>query len=349
VLDELRGKIDSIDNELLKLINNRMSFVKQIGEFKNKKQESIYRPDREQSILKRLHANSDGALSSKDIDAIFMEIFATSRSLELPERVAYLGPEGSFTHQAAKSRFGAIGSYVSLQSIEDVFVAVSSNMAKFGVVPIENNSNGMVGETLSGFSNYDVSIVAEVICDIHHCLVSNHDNASDIDVIYSKDIAFAGCANFLKGYDFKNKKLIEVESTAKAAQMAANNKNSAAICSLVAAKAYGLPVLYENIETLKNNKTRFFILSNFHNEKLQNAKTSILANLSNSPGSLVDFLLEFDKNKINLTKIKSHINEGRSLFFIDFNGHIEDDNVKNIIENKSVKYLGSYPKELDDI
>ncbi|QKF80880.1 chorismate mutase [Halarcobacter ebronensis] len=350
-LKELRNKLDSIDNELLKLLNERMELVHQVGVLKAQSGGAIYRPDREKAIIDRLDSLNKGKLNRKAIEALFLEIFAVSRTFELPENVAYLGPEGSFTHQAAETRFGAMSSYISIGSIKGVFREVSTKKARFGVIPIENSSNGIVSDTISCLSNYNLKIIAEVILDIHHTLATTCDKVSDIKRIYSKDIAFDQCHNFLENFGLDEVEHIPVESTTKAAKFALNEPNSAAICSHVGAKMYNLPILFENIEDKDNNKTRFFIISDFENASSGNDKTSILAKLPNTPGALVDFLTSFNKAGINLTKIKSHIVEGISIFFIDFDGHKDDENVKKIFEKhkNSIKFLGSYVKEIDDI
>ena len=350
-LKEIRQKLDSIDNELLKLLNERMDLVHQVGVLKSQSGGAIYRPEREKAIIDRLNSINEGKLSKKAIEALFLEIFAVSRTFELPENVAYLGPEGSFTHQAAEARFGAMSSYISIGSIKGVFREVSTKKAKFGVIPIENSSNGIVSDTISCLTTYNLKIIAEVVLDIHHTLATTCDKVSDIKRIYSKDIAFDQCHNFLENFGLDEVEHIPIESTTKAAKLALSESNSAAICSHVGAKMYNLPILFENIEDTDNNKTRFFIISDFENAKSGNDKTSILAKLSNTPGALVDFLTSFDREGINLTKIKSHIVEGVSIFFIDFDGHKDDENVKKIFEKhkESIKFLGSYVKEIDDI
>jgi chorismate mutase/prephenate dehydratase len=350
-LKALRDELDGIDNELLDLINKRMEIVHQVGVLKANSGGSIYRPEREKAIIKRLEQRNNGLLNNKAIEALFLEIFAISRNLELPENIAFLGPEGSFTHQAAEMRFGAMSSYLSLSSIKAVFAEVARKKAKYGVIPIENSSNGIVSDTINCLSNYDVKIIAEVILDIHHTLASSCDKVKEIKKIYSKDIAFEQCHRFLENFGLDAVEHIPVESTTKAVKLALSEKNAAAICSHVGAKMYNLPILFENIEDKHNNKTRFFIISDFENAKSGNDKTSILAKLPNTPGALVDFLIDFDKAGINLTKIKSHIVEGNSIFFIDFDGHKEDENVQRIFKNheSSIKFLGSYVKEADDI
>lgn len=350
-LQELRDKLDSIDNKLLELVNERMDIVHQVGLLKAQSGGAIYRPEREKAIIDRLESLNKGKLNRAAIEALFLEIFAISRNLELPENVAYLGPEGSFTHQAAEGRFGAMSSYVSISSIKGIFREVDTGKAKFGVVPIENSSNGIVTDTINCLKQYDLKIVAEVVLDIHHTLASTCDKIENIKRIYSKDIAFEQCRKFLTNFGLDEVELIPIESTTKAAKLAAKEPNSAAICPHVGAKLHNLPILFENIEDKDNNKTRFFIISNFENAQSGNDKTSILGELPDRQGALVEFLTDFNNSDINLTKIKSHIVEGNSIFFIDFDGHQLDDNVKNVLEKHkdTIKILGSYVKEIKDI
>jgi chorismate mutase/prephenate dehydratase len=350
-LDKLRVDIDNIDDTLLKLYNQRMELVHKVGELKNTTGAPIYRPEREQSILNRLKKQNSGKLTDSAIDALFLEMFAVARNLELPEAIAYLGPKASFTHQAAESKFGALSAYFPISTIKGVFREVASGKAKFGVIPIENSSNGIVSDTISCLNEYNLKIIAEVVVDIHHVFASITDDLKDIDKIYSKDIAFGQCQIFLTDFSFDEVEQIPVESTAKAAKLALNQKGSAAICSGVAAKLYNLPIRFENIEDNQSNRTRFFIVSDFDNQASGNDKTSLLVKLPNTPGSLVEFLNDFEREKINLTKIKSHIVEGNSIFFIEFNGHSEDSKIQNILnkDGRDIKILGSYVKEADDI
>ncbi|AXH13243.1 chorismate mutase [Halarcobacter bivalviorum] len=350
-LKELRDKLDTIDNRLLDLVNERMDIVHQVGLLKAQSGGSIYRPEREKAIIDRLESLNNGRLNRAAIEALFLEIFAISRNIELPENVAYLGPEGSFTHQAAEGRFGAMSSYVSISSIKGIFREVHTGKAKFGVVPIENSSNGIVTDTINCLKEYDLKIVAEVVLDIHHTLASTCDKIENIKRIYSKDIAFEQCRKFLTNFGLNEVELIPIESTTKAAKLAAREPNSAAICPHVGAKLNNLPILFENIEDKDNNKTRFFIISNFENAQSGNDKTSILVELPDRQGTLVEFLTDFNNSDINLTKIKSHIVEGNSIFFIDFDGHQLDDNVKDVLQRHkdTIKILGSYVKEIKDI
>jgi len=353
-LKKLRDTLDGIDDELLKLLNKRMETVHKVGVVKATSGGAIYRPEREKAIIDRLYSQSiasQSTLNHQAIEALFLEIFAISRNIELPENIAYLGPEGSFTHQAAESRFGAMSAYLPIASIKGVFREVSNKKAKFGVVPIENSSNGIVSDTISCLNKYDLKIIAEVMVDIHHCLATTCDNIKQIKRIYSKDIAFEQCHKFLEDLGLEECELIPVESTAKAAKLAIKEKNCAAICSHIGAKMYKLPILFENIEDKGNNRTRFLIISDFENGQSGEDKTSILAQLSNEHGALVRFLNDFDKANINLTKIKSHIVEGVSTFFIDFDGHKSDEKIRKIFQkhDQDIKFLGSYVKEADDI
>ncbi len=350
-LDDLRLKIDSIDDTLLKLYNERMELVHQVGELKNTTGAPIYRPEREQAILNRLKKQNKGKLTSSAIDALFLEMFAVARNLELPEAVAFLGPEASFTHQAAESKFGAMSAYLPISSIEGVFRAVEKGTAKFGVIPIENSSNGIVSDTIQCLDEYNLKIIAEVMIDVHFAFATMSEDIRQIKKIYSKDIAFGQCRLFLQDLELEDVELVSVESTAKAARLAAKDEYAAALCPSIAAKLYHLPIRFNNVEDNSNNRTRFFIISNFENAPSGDDKTSLLVRLSNKPGSLVDFLNNFEEAGVNLMKIKSHIVEGESIFFIEFNGHKDDENVKPILEKmkNEIKVLGSYVRETDDV
>jgi chorismate mutase/prephenate dehydratase len=265
--------------------------------------------------------------------------------------VAYLGPEASFTHQAAESKFGAMSAYLPMSSIQGIFREVKRGTAKFGVIPIENSSNGIVSDTINCLDEYDLKIIAEVCIDVHLAFATVNDDITKITKIYSKDIAFGQCRKFLQDLGLDEIEHIPVESTVKAAKLALKDETAAALCPAVAAKLNSLPIRFNNVEDDTNNRTRFFIISDFENASSGNDKTSLLVRLSNTPGSLVDFLNDFETAKVNLTKIKSHIVEGESLFFIEFNGHKDDAHIKPILEKHQdeIKILGSYVKEIDDI
>ena len=351
-LESLRNAIDALDNQLLSLLNQRMELVRQVGELKRTTNTVIYRPEREKQILDRLNYQNDGLLNSAAIEAIFLEIFAVSRNLELPERVAYLGPEGSFTHQAAESRFGAMSTYMALPTIRSVFESVETGRARFGVVPIENNQEGVVSEAIDLLLEKDLRIAAEAQLSVHFTFATKTENFADITQIYSKDIAFRQCSRFLSdSFDGMQAELVPVESTSKAAKLAAQQPNTAAVCSHIAAKLFDVPVLFDNIENSDLNRTRFLILAkDFENQPSGHDKTTLIARLPNtdSPGVLAEFLQEFNARRINLTKIESRpLREGatfRSWFLIECEGHASDPALQDILNRHAaeVKLLGSY-------
>jgi chorismate mutase/prephenate dehydratase len=353
ILAELRTQIDQIDDQIIDLLAQRIEVVKKIGEFKKQHNAIIYRPEREKYILDRLALRSQNTLLNRNaIDAVFMEIFAISRNFELPERVAYLGPEGSFTHQAAESRFGFISDYIPLKNIRSVFESVITERTRFGVVPIENNQEGFVRETIDLLQEINVKIVSEILLPIHHTFVSKSERLTDIKYIYSREIAFKQCRNFLAEY-FKDggTEFVPIESTSKAAKLASEEPNSAAICSSVAAKIYQVPMLFENIEDNPHNRTRFLIISKeFTNQNSGNDKTTIIVKLADTPGSLANFLQDFNTRGINLNKIESRPSKGeagfKQWFYIEFDGHFEDSPVKEVLDkhSDSIRVLGSCVK-----
>jgi len=347
----LRKEIDNIDNEILTLLNKRMQIVKKVGELKNTTNAPIYRPEREREIIKRLtelSKKSGGILGYEEIEAIFLEIFAISRTLERKERIAFLGPIGTYTHQAAESRFGANARYIPLLNIEAVFKAVDNKEAKYGVVPIENNTEGVVGITLDSLKKYNVKIVSEICMDIHHSFASYQDDISQIKRIYSHPQGYNQCLNFLETHGLLDIEFIPTESTAKAAQMAAKDTQSGAICSKIAAKLYDVPLLFEKIEDNLANRTRFIVISDFKTKQSGNDKTSVIAKTSHKSGALFELLKEFKQKDINLLKIESRPNKDDTFntwFYIDFEGHIDDEKIKDIIEKQEMIWLGSYLRD----
>ncbi len=356
-LEELRNQIDTIDNQLLVLMNARMNVVQQVGELKRSSQALIYRPEREKAIVDRLAHQSDGLLRSDAIEAIFQEIFAVARNIELPERIAYLGPEGSFTHQAAESRFGAMSEYDALPTIRSVFESVETGRAKFGIVPIENNQEGLVFETVDNLNEKDVRIAAEIVKPIHFAFATKAEKLSEIQRIYSKDIGFRQCKRFLDDYfSGYSVEIIPVESTSKAAKMASEDPYAAAICSDIAGKIYGVPVLFNNIQDSIVNRTRFLILAKeFDTMPSGNDKTTVIVQFPNSDksGTLSRFLREFEVYDINLTKLASHPSRQGDRFgfwfLMEFEGHAKDDKVQKIFRQiqSEIKWLGSYVKLVD--
>ncbi len=353
-LNKIREQLDEIDNSVLELFNKRLALVEKVAEYKAKTKSAIYRPEREKEIverLKKINKEQNGKLTDELIEVLFTQIISTFRNYEKKELIAYLGPEASFTHQAAERKFGLTGSYIPITTINGVFREVATNRAKFGIVPIENSTNGIVTDTINCLNNYDLKIVGEVVLDVHHVFATIAPDIKSIKKIYSKDIAFNQCSKFLDDFGFDHIELIPVDSTAKAAALAKEDNQAAAICAEVAAKIYNIPMMFRNIEDDDKNRTRFFVISNFENVATGDDKTTILAKLQNKPGALVDFLLDFKAHNIDLTKIKSHIVGGHSIFFLEFNGHKNDSDIENILNKyrDEIKFLGSYIKEADDV
>jgi len=350
-LKKLREEIDAIDNELIRLLNKRMQIVKRVGDLKNNTNAPVYRPEREKEIIQRLTKISKeegGVLGYDEIEAIFLEIFAVSRMLERKERIAFLGPTGTYTHQAAESRFGANAKYLPLLNIEAVFKAVANKESKYGVVPIENNTEGVVGITLDSLKKYGVKIVSEICMDIHHSFASYQNDVTNIKRIYSHPQGYNQCLNFLETHGLLDVEFIPTESTAKAAQMASEDKQSGAICSKIAAKLYNVPLLFEKIEDNMANRTRFIIISDFKTQKSGRDKTSVIAKTSHKSGALFELLKKFKDKEINLLKIESRPNKDDTFntwFYIDFEGHIDDEKVKEIISSQDMIWLGSYLRD----
>jgi chorismate mutase/prephenate dehydratase len=350
-LKTLREEIDKIDNELLRLLNKRMEIVKKVGELKNSSNAPIYRPEREREIIERLTELSqkeNGILQKEHIEAIFLEIFAISRTLERQERIAFLGPIGTYTHQAAEYKFGANAKYLPLLNIEAVFKSVHNKEAKYGVVPIENNTEGVVGITLDSLKKYNVKIVSEICMEIHHSFASIQDDLSEIKRIYSHPQGYNQCLNFLETHGLLDVEFIPTESTAKAAMLASKDEFSGAICSKIAAKLYNVPLLFEKIEDNLANRTRFIIISDFKTQKSGNDKTSVIAKTPNKTGALFDLLKKFKDRNINLLKIESRPNKDDTFntwFYIDFEGHIDESKVAEVVKEENMIWLGSYLKE----
>ena len=342
ILDDEK-QLEYINKKLVKFLEKRLDILN-----KNKTIDSLLI---DKKIIDELREKNKNNLKTSTIEKIFSDILSLKQYTLNDEKIVYLGPEGSYTQEAAINKFGVDNTYYSVNSIKNLFLEIELNRAKYAIVPIENSSNGIVGDTINCFSSYDLNIVGETVLDIHHTLVSNCTKVEDIKIIYSKDIAFDQCSIFLENYHLNEVKYEYVDSTTKAAKLASQTPNSAAICSKLASKTNDIPILFENIEDNKDNKTRFLVISKEDTQKSLNDKTSIIVQLPNKYGSLIDFLNDFKEARVNLNKIKSHIVKGISTFFIEFEGHKNDKNIKKILNkhSKHIKVLGSYKKEVEDI
>jgi len=349
-LEELRQNIDRIDLKLVELLNERARVVVAIGKHKDKTAGPVYAPDREKQVLERIAGANKGPLPDRCLTAIWRELMSGSFFLERPLRIGYLGPKGSFSHTAATLKFGQSVEYEALADIAGIFEEVSKGHCDLGLAPVENTMGGGIIETLDALVDSDVRVCAEVLMAIHHNLLANCA-LEDIDKIYSKPEVFAQCRKWLSA-TFKEAKTIPVASTARAAQMAAEEPNTAAIGSRIAAELYGLRVVCENIEDIANNVTRFIVISREDAKPTGEDKTAILFSTAHKAGALADVLDVLKKHDINLTNIESRPSKKRQweyYFFMDCVGHRTQGHIqKGLAEAKKhcllLSILGSFPR-----
>lgn len=349
-LDEIRKKIDEIDRSLIDLLNRRAEQVRKVTEVKNLKNLPSFDPSRERKILQNLAHYNKGPLTREDITLIMGTIFKIYRGMFKPVRIAYFGHEGTFTHQAAVKKFGEKSQYLSCKTIDNVFREVEKNRADYGVVPVENSTEGIVTHTLDMFVESNLKITSEILLDIHHYLLSEETSLAGVKTIFSHPQAIAQCWNYLMD-NLPDAKFVETESTTSAVQRAKAEKNTAAIGSLTAADIYKIGVLAEKIEDYSENITRFLVIGNSFSNRTGQDKTSILLSIKDRVGALHDILLRFKENNINLTRIESRPSKRKAwdyIFFFDFIGHKDDEIIKDALiklekECVFLKILGSYP------
>ena len=349
-LDEIRKNINDTDDQLLELINQRSLLVTEVGKLKNKTNTAVYIPEREKQIFEKLKNNNNSDLPNEAIVSIFTEIISACRNLEKPLTVSYLGPEASFTHSAAIKQFGSSVKFSSQNSIESVFYNVSKEFSNYGVVPIENTTEGTVSYTLDKFIDSKLNIVAEIELKIVHSFLSIEDDIKNIKKIYSHPQSFAQCKNWILSH-FPNVELVEVNSNSYAAKLASQEKYSASIGPEIAALKYNLNSLFTSIEDFENNTTRFFIIGKNINKPSGHDKTSIMFSPKEKVGALYEALKFFNDKNINLTMIESRPSKKSSwqyIFFLDMEGYFEDTHIKKALaEVKEIstdfKILGSYP------
>jgi chorismate mutase / prephenate dehydratase len=353
-LENVRKQIDSLDQKILALLNDRAKASREIGKLKMKGGQGVYAPHREKEILTRLKQLNKGPLTPEAIDAIYREVMSFSISLEKKVAIAYLGPAVTYTHQAAQKKFGSSVEYTPCSSISDVFREVESGSCDYGVVPIENSTEGAVNHTLDLFIDSPLKIYAEVFLSIHHALMSHGTPIKAITQVYSKDQVFGQCRQWIE-QNLHGVELRETASTAEAAQIVANDSNNAGlacIASKIAADEYGLKVLASSIEDNPNNTTRFLVIARDEAKPTKNDKTSIVFEVKDRSGALHDILVPFKKAKINLTKIESRPSKKKVwsyFFFVDIEGHHDEPRLKKALDVLDrhctfLKVLGSYPK-----
>jgi chorismate mutase / prephenate dehydratase len=350
-LATLRRKIEDIDESIIDLINKRVSAAVQIGKNKMTNGVKIFSPEREEEIFRRLYSVNNGRLPQKGLYSIFFEIISLCRSLQKPLSVAFLGPEGTFSHVACVRRFGKSTDYRPQVSIMDVFEEVENDRADLGLVPAENSLEGGVGATMDRFMISNLSISGEIYAAIRHCLISGEDSFHAIETVYSHPQALNQCRNWLRA-NLPGAGLVEVSSTSAAAGIAAEKKGTAAVCGKLAAEISGVEILAENIQDNSDNTTRFFVIGKQLTACTGLDKTSIVMTVRHEAGSLFKALNHFADRSINLTRIESRPVKHRPweyAFFVDCEGHRQDAPLKQCLESLSndaelLKILGSYPK-----
>jgi chorismate mutase/prephenate dehydratase len=355
-LKKIRNELDKIDINILELLNKYGKLVYQVKKIKkNHIARECYVPEREQEIFKKLIKKNKGPFTNEQIKHIFSEIISASRQLQQQIRVAYWGPEGSFTHLASLQHFGSSTLYNTVKSIPDIFADVESERSHYGVIPIENSTEGVINHTLDMFVDSDLKICGEILLKVSHNLLSKTRDIKQIKKIYTGIQPLAQSKNWIET-NMPDVKIIEVSTSAAASRLASMDRKSAAIASSIAAKIYNLNILAKSIEDIPDNYTRFFIIGKKYVQKTGVDKTSILLSVKDAVGALYTMLLPFKKYKINLTSIESRPSRKKAwdyYFFIDIEGHIENKNVIAAInelrpECSFVKVLGSYPAAIQD-
>ncbi|EHQ52666.1 chorismate mutase [Ectothiorhodospira sp. PHS-1] len=352
-LDGIRRRIDALDDEIMRLISERADCAQEVARIKRAAdaRAEFYRPEREAQVLRRIQAANPGPLNSEEMARLFREIMSACLALEQQLSIAFLGPEGTFTQAAALKHFGHSVNTVPMNAIDEVFREVESGSAHYGVVPVENSTEGVVTHTLDRFMQSPLSICGEVELRIHHHLLSTADALSRVERIYSHQQSLAQCREWLDAR-LPHAERLSVSSNADAARRASREPGAAAIASEAAAELYGLNVLAANIEDSPDNTTRFLVIGPRSSGPSGNDKTSLLVSARNRPGSLHGLLSPFADNDVSLTRIESrpsHCVNWEYVFFMDIEGHAQDTHVaKALVELKQeaelVKVLGSYPK-----
>jgi chorismate mutase/prephenate dehydratase len=349
-LDDWRSRINSLDEEILKLLNQRGTAALRIGELKRQQGLPYYIPEREAQVLDRLVAMTEGPLGGDAIRAIWREILSASLALEHPLRVAYLGPPGTFTHQAATRRFGSSTELQPVRTIAEIFDEVERGRAEFGVVPAENSTDGAVSVTLDRLIDSDVTITGEMTLDISQHLISRATELGEVKRVCSHPQGLAQCRAWLATH-LPEAVTEETPSTAAAVERARDDATVAAVASDMAAAVHRVPILRARIEDNPANSTRFLVIGRRPVSPTGRDKTSILFSMKNEPGVLFSILQPFAVARLNLTKIESRPTKRRPweyVNFVDFEGHCDTENVRSVLAEvrqrcQFLKILGSYP------
>jgi chorismate mutase / prephenate dehydratase len=349
-LKALRTQIDKLDLEILDKLSKRASVAAQIGKVKSETGGEVFSAAREEEVLGNILHTNKGPLGEVTLKAIFRELISGCRALQRVQRIAFLGPEYSYSHLAAIERFGEAVEYIRVGSIPAVFEEVSRKHVDYGLVPLENSTDGRIADTLDCFVRMpNIKICSEIRLRVHHNLLSN-GNQMDIRRVYSKAQALSQCRHWLSK-NLPQATTHDVASTADAARLVQSDPHAAAVASRQAAVSYGLKVLFSNIEDHVENETRFAVIALHDSARTGNDKTGMMFEVAHTPGALADVLAIFKVNKINLTWIESFPTKeakGEYVFFVDFDGHSEDPKVKKAIKSleetcEKVQVLGSFP------
>jgi chorismate mutase / prephenate dehydratase len=348
-LQRLREAIDRLDDRILEALNERAKLARAVGSLKVGQ---AYRPEREAQVLTRIKERNPGPLSGETVALLFREIMSACLALERPITVAYLGPQGTFSERATLKHFGLAAEAMPTASIDEVFRSVESGSADFGVVPVENSTEGAVGRSLDLMPQTPMKVCGEVIVRIHHNLMAKvaPKDLADIRRVFSHGQSLGQCHEWLNA-NLPHAERIAVASNAEAARRAADEPGSAAVAGEMAAEHYGLAILHANIEDEPNNTTRFLILGDYQPKPSGRDKTSLVLSARNRAGAVYEMLTPFAKRGVSMTKFESRpsrVAVWDYLFFVDIEGHREDPQVAEALEEVGriagyIKVLGSYP------
>lgn len=352
-LADIRQRIDEIDAAVQDLVSERAECARRVAEIKREQgdTEHFYRPEREAQVLRKVQQRNKGPLPDDAIAGIFREIMAVCLALEKPLKVAFLGPEGTYTHAAAIKHFGSLIESEPVASIEEVFRLVEAGGANFGVVPVENSSEGVINHTLDLFMKSTLTISGEVELRIRHNLMTPEKSTVSIERVYAHQQTLAQCRIWLDA-NLPNAERIAVRSNAEAVILASRHARSAAIAGTMAAELYSIPVMYADIEDEPNNTTRFVVIGKYQSPPSGDDRTSLLVFAHNKPGSLYSLLAPLAKRDISMSNIESRPSRRgvwEYVFFIDIDGHRDEANVADAIReieqaSAMVTVLGSYPR-----
>ena len=350
-LHDLRKEIDQIDEQIMSLLSRRAEKAREVGKHKANTRAHYFTPEREQMVYKRLAAINQGPLPDESVRAIYREIISASRALEKPLGIAFLGPAGTFSHQAVIQRFGTSSQVIPVDSISDIFLQVERGSCDYGVVPVENSLAGIIPETLDTFMRSNLRIVSELYVPIVHNLATDCEKLEDIHIIYSHPQPLAQCRMWLRN-NLPGVEMREVASTSRAAEITALEPGAAAVCPLLAAELNDLPILTEHIEDNPSNRTRFLVLGYNEPEPTGHDKTSVMFALQHRSGELYRAMGAFEKYDINLTLIESRpakTLEWEYMFYMDAQGHLTDDDLRKALKMLGesaifLRVLGSYPE-----